>query len=211
MTRIYLVRHGEVEGNSGDHRTFAGWADKPLTERGQAQAAAIAARLSRENIGFVASSDLQRARITAKGIAAQHGLTVDIDRDLREVSYGAWESLSEDEINAAYPEAWKLRVADPERNAPTGGESLGDLWRRLEPAFGRVVANTDATPQRTGVLVAHNGPIRVLLCSLLGVPLNHFRRVHSNNCGLSWVERKDASSVWTAMCINDTSHLQGLS
>jgi len=209
LTRIFLVRHGEVEGNSGAHRTFAGWADKPLTPRGELQAQAVANRLARETIGAVHSSDLQRARGTAERIAQKHGLPVRADAALREVNYGSWEGLGETEILRDYAADWHARVADPQTCAPTGGESLADLWRRLEPAWQGIVEATKSTPESTGVLVAHNGPIRVLLCQLLGVPMRHFRRIHSDNCGLSLVELKNGA--WTILAINETAHLEKVS
>jgi len=208
LSRIFLVRHGEVEGNSGAHRTFAGWADKPLTERGELQAQAVANRLARETIGLICSSDLQRARRTAERIAAPHKLQVRTDAALREVNYGQWEGLSESEILQNFAADWNARVEDPETNAPTGGESLADLWRRLEPAWRSLVEQTESTPEYASVLVAHNGTIRVLLCQLLGVPIRHFRRIHCDNCGLCLVERKNGS--WTILKINETAHLGGI-
>ncbi|HEY0073357.1 MAG TPA: histidine phosphatase family protein, partial [Abditibacteriaceae bacterium] len=65
MSQIFLVRHGEVEGNYGPKRTFAGWGDKPLTEKGLRQAQAVAERLAHEPLTAVYTSDLKRALHTA--------------------------------------------------------------------------------------------------------------------------------------------------
>jgi broad specificity phosphatase PhoE len=92
------VRHGEVEGNSGERRTFAGWNDLALTPRGEQQARATAKRLERENVRAVYASDLQRARRTAETIAQPHGLPVQTDAALREVHYGTWAGLGEADV-----------------------------------------------------------------------------------------------------------------
>jgi broad specificity phosphatase PhoE len=56
---IYLVRHGHSTGNGGNQ--IMGWTDHPLTEVGQAQARAVAARLAPLGPMPVICSDLQRA------------------------------------------------------------------------------------------------------------------------------------------------------
>ena len=216
---VILVRHGEVAGNSGPQPTLAGWADKPLTERGVLQAHAVAARLKDENIGAVWSSDLERARITAETIAAAHGLEIHATTKLRESNYGLWEGLGYAEIERDWAELWARRLKNPHAVAPPEGENLAQLWARLEPAWEKFLnaaeASTvefDRTP--SAVLVAHNGPLRVLLCHILGIPVENYRRLQTSNCGISRVrvkaegEREKRSFVVT--CINDTAHLRDI-
>ncbi len=57
-----MVRHGETEWNR-DGR-IQRYGDSPLTDRGVAQARAVAARLARERFDSIHSSDLGRARDT---------------------------------------------------------------------------------------------------------------------------------------------------
>jgi broad specificity phosphatase PhoE len=224
VLKIFLVRHGEVEGNSGPRPTFAGWADKPLTPRGVEQAEAVAARLASENIRLVWSSDLQRARITAETIAARHGLSVYTDAALREVSYGAWENLGHEEIHRDWAEHWARRLADPLGVAPPDGENYQTLWARLEPAWSafldeaetqasaRPVAGTRNSTVPAAVLVAHNGPLRLLLCHMLGIPVSNYRRLKTSNCGLSTleIETKNGKRAIVVACINETAHLRAL-
>lgn len=200
---IFLVRHGEVEGNSGAHRTFAGWRDSPLTARGEMQAQQVAARLEREAIDAVYASDLQRARLTAEAIAVKHGLEVRVEPDLREVNYGKWEGLSEAELKADFAESWGKRSADPVNVAPPDGESYADLWARLQPVWERIVSQTE---HKNIVVVGHNGSVRAILCTLLGTPLSNLRRIQINNCSLSRVEI--AASGTLIRCLNDTHHLE---
>ncbi|HEX8833576.1 MAG TPA: histidine phosphatase family protein [Abditibacteriaceae bacterium] len=213
LPHVFLVRHGEVEGNGGARPTFAGWADKPLTPRGENQAAAVAHRLSRETVGVVQSSDLQRARITAEKIAAPHGLAVAQNRLWREINYGAWEGLGEAEILRDWAKEWHRRVADPETFGPPEGESYSALWARMQPVWNTLLETIESTTEKSGVLVAHNGPIRILLCHVLGVPFSHYRRIDASNCGLSRIEwkLKNHERHFVVRCLNETAHLHDVS
>ena len=219
MSHIFLVRHGEVTGNSvqaGGRLTFAGWQDKPLTARGKLQAQAVARRLSSEKLTVIYSSDLQRARNTAQQIAGFHGLKVRVDNRLREVNYGAWEGLGLDEILADYRDVWDARNADPENVAPPNGENYEDLWKRLRPCWNEIL-NSHKEDERIAV-VAHNGTIRILLCHVLGMPFSHFKRLQISNCCVSHLETKNAGIEYSkadaqslvAHNINETNHLQGI-
>jgi broad specificity phosphatase PhoE len=205
MAQVILVRHGEVAGNTGEKTALVGWGDLPLTARGETQSRAVAEYLSGEKIAAVYSSDLQRARLTAERIAEKHGLEVRVHRDLREVNYGAWESLSEAEITAGWPELWPARQNDPWNVAAPEGENYEQMWTRFFPQWQRII---ESHAGETAVFVGHNGLIRMLICHLLGAPFENFRRVHINNCSVSRVEI-GAEKV-LVRCLNDTSFLKEL-
>lgn len=222
MSHIFLVRHGEVEGNSiaaGGRLTFAGWRDKPLTPRGELQAKAVAARLANEKLTVIYASDLHRAHNTAREIARRHNLAVRTDRRLREVNYGAWEGLGLDEILVGWPDVWEARNRDPAHVAPPQGESYADLWQRLQPAWNEI-AQSHGEDERIAV-VAHNGTLRTLLCHLLGMPVAHLKRIQTSNCGVSHIEVRKRKIEYsneevpqsqtfdiTAHNINETNHLK---
>jgi broad specificity phosphatase PhoE len=220
MTKIYLVRHGEVAGNSGAVRTFAGARDLELTPRGVLQAQAVANRFKDEKIDAVYSSKLQRAWRTAEGIAAFHGLQNTRVEGWNEVNYGDWEGLSEEEILAGHADLWKSRVADPWNVAPPGGESYEMLWERLEPAWNQLLA---AHQGQTVVVVGHNGSLRVLLCQLLEAPPTNARRLQIGNCSVTKVDIGDVSDEPKTVpggklegppvvieYINNTAHTEGI-
>ena len=185
MTTILLVRHGEVAGNTGDKMAFVGWGDLELTENGQAQSRAVAEYLSTQSIAAVYSSDLQRAHITATRIAEKHNLDVCVDRDLREVNYGAWEGLGESELLESWKEQWLARQSDPWNVSTPEGESYAQMWQRFFPKWEKLIQAHDG---QTAVLVGHNGLIRMLVCHLLGAPFENFKRVHVSNCSVSKIE-----------------------
>ncbi len=216
MTTIYLVRHGEVAGNTGAHRTFAGARDLPLNERGLLQVGAIATRLESEKIDAVYASTLQRAFKTGEAIAAKHELKVVGMDALREVNYGDWEGLSEEDIARDYADLWRERVEDPWNVAPPKGESYSMLWARLEPAWTQIVRDNEG---KTVVVVGHNGSLRVLLCELLGAPAKNARQLQIGNGSLTKVQIGDVRGVHTGQLpspsvvigyVNSTAHLEQL-
>lgn len=165
-TLIYLLRHGEVIG--AETRRFIGHLDVPLSEVGERQCAAQAARLRGVALAAVYSSDLARARRSAQIIGAPHGLTPTVLPALREMAMGRWDGLSAAEIRAREPEAfadWMARVGEfpfPE------GESVPDLLARAVPAFEAIAA---AHAGRPIAVVAHGGTNRAVLCHAFGLPL----------------------------------------
>lgn len=87
--KLYLVRHGESEGNVLG--IIQGHADFPLTARGREQAILLARSLNGVNFAAVYSSDLSRATETAATVASQRELAVKTTELLRERNFGKYE------------------------------------------------------------------------------------------------------------------------
>ncbi len=107
-TTIFLVRHGETEWNATGR--YQGHLDSPLTPRGMAQAEALGESLAAipEIIDTVFVSPLGRARETLE-IIARNGLLpqAQSDQRLMEVTAGAWDGLTQEDIDAQWPDALK--------------------------------------------------------------------------------------------------------
>ncbi|MBS0660657.1 MAG: histidine phosphatase family protein [Verrucomicrobia bacterium] len=166
MLRVHLVRHGECDWNRA--RRYVGRTDRPLTPRGLAQNAALAAWLRTAGVKSVVTSGLQRTG----ALAEELGLPAVEDARWREVDHGAWEGLTYRECQTQFgEEAVAARFADPRTVAPAEGETLDDLAARVAAAW------RELTAQPSPVAVAtHAGPIQVLLCQVIGLPLEqHWR------------------------------------
>jgi probable phosphoglycerate mutase len=92
VTVLLLVRHGETDWNAEGR--LQGHTDTPLNDFGRRQARALAEDLADEALDAVYSSDLSRARETAEILAGRLGLSVVLDRGLREKDWGTWEGLT---------------------------------------------------------------------------------------------------------------------
>ena len=89
MTRIFLIRHAQAEGNL--YRRIQGRYDGRITKLGRLQIELLRARLLPEQIDAVYSSDLRRAMETAAAAAEPRGLEIRKMPGLREIALGAWE------------------------------------------------------------------------------------------------------------------------
>ncbi|NLT96489.1 MAG: alpha-ribazole phosphatase [Clostridia bacterium] len=168
---IYLVRHGKIKTDT--QRCYIGQIDLPLTGEGFQQAKALSNKLGRLKIEAVYSSDLSRSRDTAKEIALKHGLIPQERADLREISLGKWEGVTFAEVSTRYPEEFKRRGEDIGYFRPPGGESFADCSQRIVAAFQDILK----TPFQNIVIVGHAGINRVLICHVLGLPLDNLFRI----------------------------------
>lgn len=207
MTELYLIRHGEVHGNTGEPR-YVGWSDPPLTDRGEAQAAAAGELLRAAPLTAVYSSDLQRALHTAAAVARPHHLMVAIDEGLREFNYGQWEGLSVGEIEDRWPGLLAAREARPVETAVPGGENVAAAWERWSAALAPLV---ERHAGQAVAIISHHLVIRLGLCHVLGAPLSYYRRIKLSNCGVSKVSLRDLHDPTTARIhyINEEQHVRG--
>lgn len=168
-TRLYLIRHGQVV--NFDTGVFNGHNDVDLSDLGMRQMEAAARRLSREAISAVYCSDLIRSRKGAEIIAAEHGLVPEVSRNLRELDFGIWAGLTFMQIEEAFPGAMAERSKNILEYKVPGGESGGDMKRRIMAKVEQILHRHDG---RHIVLVVHGGVNRVILTHVLSLDLKNF-------------------------------------
>jgi probable phosphoglycerate mutase len=152
---VFLIRHARC----GSPGTLLGAADPPLTAEGRAESAELGRRLRGESIVRIVSSALCRARETAGIVAAELGLTVEVDPRLNEISYGTWDGLTWAEIESRFPEAAARKLSDWFQFTPEGAEPFPEFFERIKRAWRGL---GDARPARTAI-VAHRTVNAVLL------------------------------------------------
>lgn len=142
---LVAVRHGRTAWNAEGR--FQGWADVPLDDEGRAQSERVATALSallgdrsgdreparRPSPLTLASSDLLRAAGTAEAIGRALGMTVSVDRALREVDVGRWEGLTSAEVEQRFPAEYRAWSSGRDIRRG-GGETLADAGRRVAGA-----------------------------------------------------------------------------
>jgi alpha-ribazole phosphatase len=171
LTRVYLMRHGEV-ANGGEKR-YNGHINVDITARGVEQMHRLAGLLDGKPVTAVYSSDLVRSAKGAKIVADRLNLVPIALRELRERSVGSWEGMTAEEIRQRYPDEFAAWRTDLLNYRPPGGESLQDVRDRVLPVYRKIVA---AHPDEEIVLLLHGGVNRVILADALGLePLNLFR------------------------------------
>lgn len=200
MTRLVLIRHGQSEWNS-QHRV-QGHSGSGLTERGRRQADGTAAWVAATHpTARLVTSDLPRCRETAAPIAASLGVTAVEDRQVRERSFGRWEGLTLDEIEAVDPDLWRRWRSGQDVVREVGGESGADLTERVAAAF---TAHTDGLGEGdTVVVVTHGGPVWHGMHALLDLPWATLGGV--GNAAVTELVR--GADGWWCESWNQTSHL----
>lgn len=155
---LWLVRHGETEwARVGRH---TGRTDIALTDRGRAQASAVAAKLAGASFGAVLSSPLSRALETAR--LAGFGARAETDDDLLEWDYGALEGLTTAQIRVEIP-GWSIWTGDV-----PGGEMIEDVAARVDRFIGRVRSSAPTDGPGDVLAFAHGHVLRVLAARWLG-------------------------------------------
>ncbi|MEG6616163.1 alpha-ribazole phosphatase [Peptococcaceae bacterium 1198_IL3148] len=163
---IYLVRHGEIQGVG--KKCFIGQTDLPLSNEGIKQAYFLQRELCCMPISGIFCSDLKRTLNTAQIVAAKGNIAITPLKELREIDLGQWEGKSFEEVRRLYPREFKKRGEDMVNYRPSGGESFSDLRDRVMKAFNNICQNTKGNI----IIVGHAGVNRVILCSLMDIPLN---------------------------------------
>ncbi len=168
--RIWLVRHGLTDWNT--QQRFCGHSAVPLSAEGRVQARWLAQRLQEEKISTIYTSDLARARETAEIIASRRTqeVPVNLSAAWRAIDFGAWEGLTYAEIAERFKDQLGF-FTDPVQYSPLGGESLAHVLQRVQAELAVIACSGNLPVEGDLVIVSHGGPLRVLLCSLLGVPL----------------------------------------
>jgi alpha-ribazole phosphatase len=182
-TRLYLIRHGEVEG-AGTSR-YNGHADVSLTALGKAQYARMQERLAETNITACYTSDLKRCRWGADLLSAGLGIEPVRKPNLRELDIGIWEGMTWTELMGKYPEEWRARLADIVNYRVPGGENLIDLQGRIMPVINGIVERHRGEEV---LVVAHGGVNRVVLLNAVGAPLSALFNIEQTYCCLNIID-----------------------
>ena len=181
-SRMVLLRHGATQWSlSGQH---TGRTDIPLIDLGREQAKAAGELLRGLTFSQVLASPLQRASATC----ALAGFDGELDPDLMEWDYGAYEGLTTAEIRAARP-GWSLWA-----DGVVDGEGVADVGRRVD----RVIERARRLPGDT-LCVAHGHVLRVLTARWLELPPvagRLFALATGAVCILGWEQASPVVTRW---------------
>lgn len=174
---IYLVRHGDI--GLGREKRYIGQVDLPLSDHGKKQAALLKDLFSQILLDNIYCSDLTRSQQTADIIASAHQIIPVARVGLRELNMGAWDGELFSNIRTKYPAEFKKRGEDIANYSPPKGESFSGCYKRVIPVFESLAQSDESTI----LIVGHAGVNRVVLCRVLGIPLdNVFRLEQSYGC-----------------------------
>ena len=203
---VLLVRHGETPWNREGR--YQGRTDIPLSTDGEAQVKALGGRLAHLTIDIAISSPLSRARTTAQAILGARSTPLELDARLLEISHGQWEGKLASDVELSHAEMFGTWKSRPDRHVPAGpeAETLGDVEDRAWPVLVETIARLAALgPDATALIAAHDAVNRVLLCRVLGLPLERvwmFRQAPATLNVLSG----DSLAELQLVRLNDSEH-----
>ena len=197
--RLLLIRHGRQDSPLCN-------VNVPLSEEGRRQAELLGERLVKEHVDAVWSSELIRAVETADIINEKLHAERVRREDLKEISFGDMEGLSDLEIADKYEDFLRARSKMEKDMAYPGGECAGDVLERVLPVL-KEICEKD---YETVAVVTHGGVIRSVLAHYLGMDLARVPLLATQleNCGITelWIRKNDGRVILNRF--NDASHLE---
>lgn len=200
-----FLRHGESTGNAESR--WQGQSDYPLTERGRAQAAALANRWRTEGVKFdlTISSTLVRAKETAEIIATALQVPLELDEIWLERDIGEMEGLTSSEVQQR-PRPPYVTPYDS-----VGGDGEGD-WALFLRA-GQALHSLLKRPAGSYLIVSHGGLLNQLMHAIVGVA-HHADpsgvRFRFENTSFARVMYLPHQHRWAIDAVNDHAHIKPL-
>jgi probable phosphoglycerate mutase len=213
-----LTPTGERQAQLAGVRLARPKADPPLPIPGGPPLAIVHSPLSRAaRSAEIVADAMREAGMTPPQLRPDPGLS--------ELAQGVWEGLTHNEITARYGEVLAAWRRWPTRVHAPGGESLDQVRDRVEIALETLLAELAAgaptgtldrhqvlgyaghagATDRWALLVAHSGVLKVVVCTMLGLPLEHFWNFDFGLASISVIEIRAGRAVLRAL--NLDSHL----
>lgn len=198
--KIFLIRHGRQCSKLCN-------VNVDLCEEGFRQAELLGKRLQNAGIDRVYSSDLFRAVQTAQTANQFWKVEHEICPELREISFGEMEGLSDDVIAERFADFKRQQKLMKEDLAYPGGECAADVVKRALPVMERI----GKSGCETVAVVTHGGVIRSLVAHLIGMDLAKVRLFGNSleNCSITELVYHAEDRRFTLERLNDHAHLEG--
>lgn len=208
MKILYLVRHGESEGNA--QRIYQ-TPDASLSEKGKEQAYILQRRFKDIPIETLYCSTLKRAQETAKIINEIFKLPIQATNLVNE--WGKATSLLGKEVEGKeaqeFQKALRSRPDDPYWKWQDE-ESIGEVRDRTV----KFLENMKRLPEKNILVVMHSLPMKMMLSIVLfgpeHIPFVHGSspfHVHTSNTGITVFQLPDGKEYWELLTWNDHAHL----
>ncbi|MCR4284645.1 MAG: histidine phosphatase family protein [archaeon] len=205
--KLITVRHGKTVANQ--EGLTQGWLDNHLTQlnkEGIEQAKKVAERLKGEKIDVIYSSDLGRAKDTAKEIAKYHDCKLVLDKRLREIKKGIYEGGPGEKHWADF-EKYGLNIKEWK---PEGGENEEEFKERIIDFIKEI---EEKHKNQTVLVVSHGGTLAVVSRHFhndwhfqFGLKQGEKMKHHHDNTAIS--EYTFDGKEWKETKFNCTKHLE---
>ncbi len=205
MGNIFLVRHGETDWHLENR--ILGRTNKSLNARGFEQGRLVAQRFAGQDLAALYVSPIQRCRETIAALAQVKGREPVVLDGLMEVDFGEWDGRKSADIMAEDPELLRQWLMHPSSMRIPGGENMAEVHGRVVEAMNWILARHD--PEQDILVVSHGGPIRMVVCEILGMDIDRMLRLEVDLASVTTLKffGDSLESRIGLTKLNDTSHL----
>jgi broad specificity phosphatase PhoE len=192
----YIIRHADKEqGNF--YNPILRHQDEPISAKGIAEAQKLSIYFSDKTIDKIYVSQYVRTKQTIEYVAQKVKMSPIVDSRLNEIDNGAFEGLSEQEIQQRFPDVWNAFKERSRDFQFPGGESGEDAQRRLESFM-----KEKQEDEEDILVVSHDGLIRLLMCTLLDLPVYRRWDFRVDTCGIMEIEYQPEYARWKTVRFN---------
>ena len=186
-TLIIFVRHGKTPTTG---TKLPGRAPNlHLSDEGKSQAEMIAKEIEKSSSSFLGkgvsaiyASPMGRTQETARPIAKALNLRVRTLKGLNECDFGDWTGRRLRDLSKL--KSWSTVQKKPSSFRFPNGESFTEMQNRMLRTVDKI---RERHPGETIVCVSHADPIKAILASAVGTPLDLFQRIMVGPCSASVV------------------------
>ncbi|RPJ00496.1 MAG: histidine phosphatase family protein [Chloroflexi bacterium] len=200
MTTFYIIRHAEKE--KGDfYNPRLRHQDQPISQKGCLDAEKLYSYFSNKAISAIYVSGYQRTGQTIAFAARQLHIEPTVDERLNEFDIGCIEGMADQEIQEKYPDVLKAYLERTSDFRFPGGETGEEAARRIT-AYLEEIRRLHAG--ESIILVSHDGLIRVLACTILGLPVYHRWKFRVDLCGIMEIAAQADGDKWKLIRFNQS-------
>ena len=196
--KFFLIRHADkAKGDYFSPRLRHD--DQPISQFGRMQANKLKKYFSKIPLKSIYVSEYIRTEQTARPLARKLKIVPILDSRLNEIDIGLVDRLSDDELRDRYPEIWSASQDwDRDFRWPEGETGLEAQERIVSFINGQI------DQERSILIVAHDGIIRLLICHILGLPV--YRRIHFqvDTASVTEIEWDSIKSRWKLIRFNQS-------
>jgi ribonuclease H / adenosylcobalamin/alpha-ribazole phosphatase len=211
-TTLFFVRHGRTALTEARRISGGTGEDPRLSQAGRGDALAAAKAIGQigrsgpfshlQSPVVVVCSPMQRTRETAEAIAAEIGASIEIIEELREISFGDWDGLTNDEVKTKHHDEFTAWQGSWEASPPNG-ESLAVFDQRVSEAKRLILERHEGA---SVVVVAHVMPIRGFVSQALEAGVSAYWRTQISPCSITGI-RLWGNQEAEVQFVNYTQHL----
>ncbi len=201
--KIYLIRHGQTDWNVAGK--IQGKTDIPLNETGRRQAACLAKGMEHRPVAQIFSSDLIRARETARAIGESQHVEVETLSGLEEIGFGKWEGMTLEQIQVIFPTEYEKWCENPVTVAPPGGESLSQIKERCRKVMEEILKMAKGD----FAIVSHGAMLAYVVEYLMRNDPND-QEIIVGNASITTIQYEPENETAVLIQANDQEHLSAM-